>query len=355
MRNKKRLFFIVLSVLVLIALAIPKISALAQKDAAGDKPGDAKASSPVEAIIVQTQKLNKHITTTGNIIANESVSLQSEISGKIDTILFKEGKPVKKGDLLVEINDDEQQAQLKKLQFQQKLAKEKEYRLRKQLQIQSVSQQAYDEALNSLNMIEADIQLVQAQIAKTEIRAPFDGIVGLKNVSEGAYITPNTPVATIVSMNPIKIDFSVPEKYASQIGAGDAFTFTIQKQDKQYSGKIYAIEPRIDPDTRTLKLRGLSPNEKGLIYPGSFAEIELSLNQVDDAIMIPSQALIPDMATQRVYVVKNGKAFLQNVETGTRRAQTIQITRGLQPSDTLITSGIQQLRPGSPVSITKLD
>lgn len=341
--------------LVLIILVIPKLELLQGKpEGPAANPAQAAAMS-VEAAVIRPQVLDDKVIASGTVLANEEVELRSEISGKITRILFREGKRVRKGDLLLKINDSELQAQLRKSDYQIKLAEEKERRQRKQLELEAISQEAYDTALNELNVLKSEAELIRARIEKTEIRAPFDGYIGLKFVSEGSYISPSSEIATLINRNPVKIDFSVPEKYADEVHIGDKIVFTAQSSDSEYEGKIYAIEPRIDPATRSLRMRGIYENRSGEILPGSFVEVRLVLHSIQNALLIPTEALIPDLSGQKVFLLENGKAALHSVRIGIRTNSSIQITDGIQPGDTLITTGIQQLRPGMPVQISNLD
>ena len=203
-------------------------------------------------------------------------------------------------------------------------------------------------------MNKAQVELIKAQIDKTEITAPFNGRVGLRYVSVGSYITPATDIASLQNIDPIKIDFSVPEKYAASISTGDQINFKIVGSEKTYTGKVYAVEPRINSLTRTLNIRAVCSNSDGRLLPGAFANVELVLKDIKDALMVPTEALIPILKGQKLDIYKNGRVIQKEVATGIRTDSTVQITEGLAPYDTVITSGILQLRPGSPVSISKI-
>ncbi len=309
---------------------------------------------PVSGIVVQTEHLNNNVFATGTVLANEEVELRPEASGKIIQINFKEGTPVSKGDLLIKINDSDLLAQLKKLQLQIKLASEQEEREKKLLAINGVSQEEYDIALNQLNSLKADEEYTHAQIAKTELRAPFTGIIGLKNVSEGSYVSPAQTIAWLQQIDPVKIDFSVPEKYGTIVHKGDKISFTSSNSRDTMSGEVYAIQPRIDIATRTLEIRALSPNKQGKIIPGSFVKVNLVLKQFDDAIMVPTQAVVPVLKGKNIFVYRNGKAESQAIETGIRTDTEIQILSGIHSGDTIIITGLMQLRGGMAVSLTNV-
>lgn len=341
------------AVVILILLIIPKLKSSEDKN---NNPGNRSAGIlPVKAHILKYEVLDNKVLTTGTVLANEEVELKSEVSGKITKILFNEGTYVNTGDLLVKINDAELQAQLESAKLRLGLQKDTEYRKKQLLEKQAISQEDYDMTFNQLQVNQAEIELIQAQIDKTEIRAPFNGIVGLRNVSEGSFVNNSTVIASLQNINPIKIDFSIPERYAGMVSVGDEINFTISGNNKKYVGKVYAIEPKIDPVTRTLRIRALCSNTGREILPGSFANVELVLKKIENAILIPSEALIPDIRGQKVFVYRDGNAMPQPVETGIRTDIRVQLISGVSEGDTIITSGMLQLRPGVPVSISEFE
>ena len=308
----------------------------------------------VSAIVVSPSTIYDKINSTGTVIANEEVELRNEIPGRVVHIYFKEGTHVNKGELLVKIFDNDLQAQLKKISLQKILAEKNESRQKDLLAIKGISQQDYDEALNALDAVKADIDLVKSQIEKTEILAPFSGFIGLKSVSEGAYLSANTHIASMQEINPVKIDFTVPERYMNKIHNGDEINFSVEGMNETYKGSVYAIEPKVDLSTRSIAVRAICPNYENKIFPGAFARIELSLSEIKDALMIPTQALIPELKGQKVFISKDEKASPVKVQTGLRNDTTIQITQGLQIGDTVIVTGIMQLRPDVPLRITSV-
>ena len=328
-----------------------------------DKEAVAKIAVPVSVgqavlvtgYVVLPQTLDNKIQATGSILANEEVQLQSETAGKIVGLYLQEGSRVKKGDLLVKINDSDLQANLKKNESAVKLDEDNEFREKRLLDIKGISQGEYDAAVNVLNGAKADVELVKAQIAKTEIKAPFDGVIGLKSVSEGSYISNATIVANLEELDPVKIDFSIPEKYMNQVHKGDEIFFTVVGSSQKYKGSIYAIEPRIDVASRTLQIRALASNKDNTLLSGAFASIELVLQHLKNVIMVPTQAIVPGLKSQNVFVSRNGLAQTQLVETGIRNDVSIEITKGLQRGDTVITTGMLQLRNGMPVKILSLE
>jgi membrane fusion protein (multidrug efflux system) len=352
-KNIKTYVIAGVGIVILILLAIPKLKST--DDKAKGNIFRTSGPLPVKAHITKYEVLDNKVLTTGTILANEEVELKSEVSGKITKIFFREGSYVNAGDLLVKINDADLQAQLQSAKSRLELQKDTEYRQKQLLEKEAISQEDYDMTANQLEVNQAEVELIKAQIDKTEIRAPFSGIIGLKNVSEGSFVTNSTVIASLQNINPVKIDFSIPERYSSMVDAGDKINFTITGNNKNYIGNVYAIEPKIDPVTRTLQLRALCSNTGREILPGSFANVELVLKKINNAILIPSEAIIPDLKGQKVFIYRNGKALPQPVETGIRTDQNVQLTSGVSEGDTIITSGMLQLRPGASVSISEFE
>ncbi|MBL7861165.1 MAG: efflux RND transporter periplasmic adaptor subunit [Cyclobacteriaceae bacterium] len=356
---KKRLITIAVVVVVIFLIALPKLN-LFKDDQPVTMPGQGGGGGQggklsVDALVIVPTLLDNKLNVTGSVLPNESLEIKSEVSGKITAILFREGNQVRKGDLLIQTDDDEIVAQLEKQKYNQKLNEDNEFRQRKLLEKDAISQEEYDNALNRLNTTVADIRLLQAQLSKTRIRAPFEGIIGLRFVSEGAYISPSTVIATLYNISPAKIEFAIPGRYSTQVTPGKKIRFTIESDLQLYEGEVYAIEPRIDPDTRTLKIRALADNKAGNLLPGQFVKVELILESIPNAILVPTEAVIPEQAGKKVYILENGKAKEVFIETGIRTANSLEVISGLKAGDTLLTTGILQLRQGLDVQIAKLD
>ena len=309
---------------------------------------------PVNVMLVKDTAFSNAIDITGTIDANEQVDLRSETAGNITGIYFKEGTHVNKGQLLVKVYNQDQYASLRSVQVQIKLAEIVEYRNRVLLQKEAVSKEEYDTSLSSLNVLKSQADLIRAQIAKTEVRAPFSGIIGLRNISPGGYLSPSSSIATLVNMDPAKITFSVPERYLPLIKTGSKIHFNIESSPQNFVGTVYAIEPNINQTSRTITVRAKSANPKGLLRAGSFAKINLTLEQIPKTIFVPTESVIPDIKSNKVFVVANGVAEPREVKTDVRTATGIQITDGLKPGDSVIVSGIIQLKPKAPLKIVKI-
>ncbi|HET6245769.1 MAG: efflux RND transporter periplasmic adaptor subunit [Bacteroidetes bacterium] len=309
------------------------------------------SSLTVEGEIAQKVWSKELVSSTGTTLANEEMNIQSEVSGRIIKINFEEGSTVNKGQILVKLDDLELKSLLQKSVLEKKLLDNKEKRQKKLLEIEAISQEEYDISQNAVDVLSAHIAMLRAQIQKTEIVAPFNGRIGLRNVSEGAIISPTTLIASLQDYSLIKLDFSVPEKYASQINSNTKILFTLEGSEEKYEAKVHAIEPRIDPVNRSLKIRAICSNKDRKILPGAFANVQVQLGEATLSIMIPTQAVIPDISGAKVYILKNGKASLSPVTTGLRTDIEISITSGINEGDTVITSGILQLKPGMPVLV----
>lgn len=313
-----------------------------------------KRTLNVTAEVIKKSSISDGIIITGLLLPDEEVSLSFETSGKITSINFVEGTHVKKGQLLAKVNDAQLQAQLRKLEVQLKLAEDRVYRQNALLEREAVSKEAYEQVQTDLAMLKAEIDMVKANIALTELRAPFDGIIGLRQVSEGTYATPSTIVASLTKISPLKIEFAVPERYAGIVKNGANLSFKVEGHLKPFSAKVYATESYVDPTTHTFAIRALYANNNGQLMPGRFANVDLKTQEFDDAITIPSQAIIPEMGIDKVYLYKSGKAQPVTITKGIRNESRAQILEGLNIGDTIITSGTLQLRTGLSVTLDEV-
>ncbi|RYZ30169.1 MAG: efflux RND transporter periplasmic adaptor subunit [Chitinophagaceae bacterium] len=308
-----------------------------------------------EAITVSTSTLLDNIEIPGSIVANETTEIHPEVSGLITNIYFKEGSYVSKGAVLFKLNDADLQAQLRKLQVQQRIAQSNENRSSELLKIGGISRQDYDAAQLQTSNTSADIAIIRTQIAKTVIRAPFSGKIGFRLVSVGAYVSPATVMTTLSQTNNLKLDFTVPEKYIQQIKPGQFVNFTVEGTDKKFTGRIVASESNITANTRTLQVRAAVQGDAGGLTPGGFAKVTLNFEPDPNAIVIPTQAIIPQARGKKVYVYQGGVAKFIDVETGIRDSSTVQITKGLKVGDTVLLTGLLSLRPEGKVVLSKLN
>lgn len=314
--------------------------------------GGKKSAMAVNGIVVEPQEFSNTLSLSGSIEANEQVDIRSEVSGIAEKIYFEEGARVSKGQVLVKINDVELRAQAGAARTRQNLAAENERRARLLLEKEAISQEEYDIASADFKTAQSQTQLISSQIGKTSIRAPFSGTIGLRSISPGTYVTPETLIARLVNSSQVKITFSVPEKYASRVSQGSVITFTVASTNEKFTAKVYALEPAVDVETRTLRVRALAQNPEGKLLPGTFANVSLPLETIKNAFVVPTEAIVPIQGGKKVFVAENGKAKEVMVETGTRTEKDIVVTSGLKEGDTVLTTGVLTLKPETPVKVT---
>ncbi|WP_342087793.1 efflux RND transporter periplasmic adaptor subunit [Dyadobacter sp. OTU695] len=346
---------------IIVALVLGKLFIFSKpgegKGSDAKKGGDAKNAKssggavPVNVFIVGRESIENQIFASGTVLPNEEVNLMAEISGRLVKLDIKEGAYINKGQLIAKINDRELRAQLQKVAYNQDLSKKIEARQKKLLNVEAINLEEYDVTSNNIRVLEAEKEVIEAQLEKTEIRAPFSGRIGLKFISEGAFLAPGTPIVTIVQSNPVKIDFTVPEKYSPSIRVGSTVKFNLDGDPSTYSAKILAIDPKVDENLRTLRVRALANNPEGRFVPGMFVKVLADLDANRMAMMIPTEAIVPVLKGKKVFVVKDGKAQEAMVTTGLRTDKKIQIIDGLQPGDSLITSGIIAIKPNTAVKV----
>jgi membrane fusion protein (multidrug efflux system) len=313
-------------------------------------PGQARPTT-VSGMVLRPQVFKDNISLSGTLEADEQIDLRSEVSGVVESINFREGSKVSQGQVLFKVNDVELQAQLSKVRTAQKLAAENERRAKLLLEKQAISQEEYDIASADFQSASAESDLIAAQLSKTTVRAPFSGTIGLRSISKGTYVTPATTVAKLVNTNQLKITFSVPEKYTSQVKVGTVISFTTSDSDKEHTATIYAIEPEVEIATRTLKMRAKADNTDGTLYPGTYANVILPLETVNDALLVPTESLIPVQNGKRIFISENGRAKEVSVEIGARTGSSVRVTSGLHAGDTILTYGVMALKDGTPVNV----
>lgn len=318
------------------------------------KGRDAQRPMKVDAFLVRPTSISEKIEVPGTLIANEATEIHPEISGRLVRLNVNEGKYVSRGALLAKIYDDDLQAQLRKLQVQLQIAQKNEERSAQLLKIQGISKADYDASQLNVNNTRADIDITRASITKTEIRAPFSGKIGLKNISPGAFVTPTTIVATIQQVDLLKLDFTVPEKYSSEMKPGKAVLFTSEGSDKTYTARVMATESSISESTRTLMVRSVVQNKDASLVPGSFAKVKLAFEPDNTALMIPTQAVLPQARGKKVITFRGGVAKFVDVTTGIRDSANVQVLTGLKPGDTIVLTGLLSIRPEGKIEVGKL-
>lgn len=306
----------------------------------------------VEGFVVTKAAISDHIEVPGSLLPAEETQIKSEVSGRIVQLNINEGSDVQKGSLLVKLFDEDLQAQLKKLEVQLQIAIKTEERQKELLAINGISQQEYDLTALQVDNLKADIRSVKISISKTEIRAPYNGKIGLRNVSLGSYLSPNDVVATIRQVDRLKLEFSIPEKYAKSLNKGDRVAFTVDGGSRTHYGVVMATESGVDQATRTLRVRAMVPSDNRELIPGIFAKVKLQLGKNEDALLVPTQSVIPQARNKQVVLIRKDSALFQIVETGMRDSVFVEITKGLNVGDTVITTGLMAIRPNAKLKVS---
>lgn len=320
----------------------------------GPSPGGAKAGPPptVDGIVLTPQPFEESVSLTGSIVADERVDLRSEISGRVTAISFQEGTLVKKGQVLVQLFDADLKAQLQKAQQQLKLDQDKLRRFEQLRKVDGVSQEDLENAESNVEVRKADADVLRAQLMRTQIVAPFSGRIGLRNISVGTVLTPTMTIATLANEASLNVECSVPERFAALITQGMELTFRVRGRDtaSHRSARVYAMEPTMDDRSRSLRIRARVTAPHGVV-PGMFADVDLPLLRMNNALLVPSECVIPDNQGTFVYIVHNGRAVKTKVETGGRSARDVRITSGIQQGDTVVTTGLLLVKQNSPVKV----
>lgn len=336
------------------ALSLAACGGKKKKQAANATPPRQQQVMKVDGYIVTTQPFAETIEVPGSVIANEGTEIHPEVSGRIVALNVAEGKYVSRGTLLVKLYDGDLQAQMKKIMVQLDIAKKTEERQAQLLKIQGISQQDYDLSLLNVNNLKADIDIIRTSISKTEIRAPFSGKLGLKNISPGAYVTPATIIAVINQVDQLKLDFTIPEKYTTQIKLGQIVSFSYEGSSARFNAKVSATEASVAENTRSLSVRAIVQGKDAGLLPGAFAKVELHFDPNPNAILIPTQAVLPQARGKKVIVYEGGIAKFRDIETGTRDSARVQVTKGLNAGDTIVTTGLLSIRPDSKIQIARI-
>lgn len=327
--------------------------------ACNSKKQDAEVNKPAkpnilnaEGYIVKPQQFQSDYTASGSLLPNEEIQILSEVSGRITSITFEEGSHVEKGQVLLRLYNDDIKAQIQKSKAQRELQEKIRARQAELLRIGGISQQDYETTDAQIQSIDADLAYSEALLRKTTIIAPFPGRIGIRNVSTGAVITPATIIATLQQTRILKMDFTIPDQYKEEVTTGKKVTFSVTGKLDTFTGTISAIEPSADAVTRTLKVRALVNNDDHKLVPGSFTHVVIPFENNKSALLIPSQSVIPTDRDKEVAVIKGGKAKMVPVTIGTRTNDLVEIIQGLNAGDTIITTGIMQVKNNMNVKVS---
>lgn len=299
-----------------------------------------------EVHIVQPAHLNTAIEVPGTLLPFEETDIKPEVSGKLVKLYIKEGTYVRKGSLLAKLFDEDLQAQLRKLQVQLKIAEKTVERQQELLTISGISQQEVDLSRLQVSNLKADMALLRVNIGKTAITAPFNGTLGLKTISPGAYITPTTTITTLRQLHPLKLAFTIPEMYSSAIRPGEKISFKLSNSETHYQATVTATEAAMEENTRSLSVRALVNSNSQALVPGGFASVSIAISNSNNAILIPTEAIVPQGRKKQVFIVKQGKANAIEITTGSRDSASIEVLSGLHFGDTVITTGLLFVKPG---------
>ena len=338
---------------VLALLVVPKLVDGEEGGPAG--PGGPRGGSDtlvVTAEPVRQELVEDVVATTGQLLAEEEVALRAEVAGRITALRFAEGSYVGRGQLLAVLDTDVLEAQLAAIQTRRDLAVTQADRQRALFEIGGLSRQALDQAEAEARVLEAEMAQLRAEIGRRRIVAPFAGQIGLRSVSPGAYVSPGDPIATLRVTSALKLEFAVPEAFLGRLREGDAVVFTVPGQEGTFRATIYAVEGAVNPSTRAFTVRARTANPGGLT-PGAFAQVELALDRVEDALVVPASAVVPGVDSAAVFVVEDGKAARRAVLTGIRTADRVQVSGAVAAGESVLTSGLEQVRPGQPVRVVR--
>lgn len=349
---KRNLFFLGIAILIIIFTVLKMLvfsDKQEQKIAAVPNP-----AILVECYIAKDTSVNYQLETVGTIRANEQVEIVGEINKKITAIYLKEGATVAKDELLFKLDDADINARIHKLVVEEKLSAANESREKVLLAKGGISQERFDVVSNLRQTLQAEIEVLKVDLAKTEIRAPFAGKIGLRNVSEGTLVNPALVLANLVDVKRMKIDFSIPERYAQDLHVGSKISFHTDYLENEVSAVVEAIEPAVDVKTRTLLVRAVAANGDGKLVAGTSARVAMTLKEFDKSLFIPTSALIPSIKGYGVFVNRSGSAQPLMVKTGVRNRDYIQILDGLSPGDTIVMTNLLRIKKESPLKIIKI-
>lgn len=348
----KKIFIRIILILAIIGVLI---YAFLPKSKSGKAGGRVKTVPSVDAMIVKPSTLSNEISIFGTLLAVDEVEIKNEISGRIVELHLPEGGTVGKGTRLVKLFDGDLQAELKKLKSELAVKEQILKRRAELLKVNGVSRNDYEQSELDVASLKASIDVQLAAIRKTEVLAPFSGIIGLRRVSNGAVIPANTNLATLRSAGSLKLDFAVPERYSNKVRPGQSVSFYLNNApERVYSAKVFATERGIDNASRNLKVRAMVSGTASELLPGAYATVKLNLGENYDALMVPTKAIIPDEIGKSLIIARNGRVYLKRVKTGLRTEAEIEIVRGLAAGDTVITNGLMFLKPGNVLKYNKI-
>ena len=348
----------------LVTAALTAVGCNSKNDATAGQKTDAKPAAqpaaqaakpmglPVRAVPVEVGKVSDEVTAVGSLLAEESVIIRPEIDGRIVGLHFQEGQAVSAGTRLVSIENSEFDAQAAAVRADLRTEEQRLSRTRELHQQNFISKDALDVQLGAVDRLKAHLAEAESRVAKSVIRAPFSGTVGLRMVSPGAYVKAGTDIVRLESIGTIKADFRIPELYMSKLGSNQEISIRLDAYPgEEFRGRIYAVEPVVDEQTRTILMRARIPNKANKLKPGMFVRVAVTLANRPNAIIVPEQAIWPQGQDNFVFRVVDGKAALTKIQIGNRQPGRVEIIQGLNATDTVVTEGQIKLRDGAPVMV----
>jgi membrane fusion protein, multidrug efflux system len=347
---------VILIVVILGALLIvPKLLSERNKPQTPSGQNTSQQEISVDAFVIKEIDLENEVATVGTIIANEEVDIKSELTRKITGIYFKEGTFVPKGKILFKLDDSDILARLRKLDLDEEINIKQQDREKQLLDKGLITPDEYDVRETDIEKIRVDIEVLEVELSKTEIRAPFSGVAGFRNVSLGSLVNNTNILTTIQDISKVKVDFSIPEKYIAVFKPGQNITFRVDGYDEDFTGNVISYEPKLNENTRSIILRATANNKGSKLLPGSFVKVKLQLEDINNAVMIPSESVVPKLKGQSVFLYQNGLAVSKDVEMGIRTEKEVQITSNLNIGDTVISTNILRLKPNSKVKLVNVN
>jgi len=317
-------------------------------------PKRQQALLEVDGYIIKQSSISETIEVPGSLLPFEETEIRAEVGGRIVKLNIQEGSTATKGALLVKLFDEDLQAQLRKLRVQLQIKDKTQERSAELLKINGISQQEYDLSELDVENLRADIEATQIAISKTEIRAPYSGRVGLRNISLGSYISPTDIITTLRQVDQLKLEFAIPEKYAKEIVKGYKVRFKVDGGEDDHHATVMATENSVDANTRTLRVRALVNEKHPELVPGIFAKVNLQLGKSDKALLVPSQSIIPTARNKQVILFRKDSALYTVVETGIRDSAFVQVLKGVKVGDTVVTSGLMAIRPNTKIRVARV-
>ena len=343
--NSKKIIYISLPILAILIFVGYKFF-FSKNEKNGEEQNLKGGGISAKLYVLEPNTLSNGISAVGTLLPNEEVDLISEAAGKVIGIYFEEGKTVAGRQLLLKVDDAELQDQLRRAEYQLNLIGERLNRQRILLEKDAVSREEFDQVQTDYNILQTDIDLLKTKISKTEIKAPFAGTIGFRGVSLGSYLQLNTIIARLIDHSKLKLEFAIPEKYASTYFTGNKIKFTTEVSPQEFEAVVYAVDPKVDVATRTITVRGMYNNANGKLLAGMFARINLIINQSEEVLLIPTEAIVQEMQGKKVWKISNGKAKSQPITTGFRSNNQVEVLSGLLSGDTIMTTGLMQVREG---------